>query len=131
MRTLYICHFSLPLLINKDELIVIGVRIIISYPSIPRMICVLISLDAYISDTSRRSHTLNQVRSKVRALSVWLDHVDKGWDPSKVDDGVVVIDGNGGDIFRSGSGKGGDVRKKFISPDLHGIVEQRVVLPIA
>ena len=44
-------HFGLPLLIDEDELIMIGVRIIISHPSIPRMICVLISLDAYISDT--------------------------------------------------------------------------------
>ena len=46
-------HFGLPLLINKDELIMIGVRIVVNHPSIPRMICVLISLDAYVSDTSR------------------------------------------------------------------------------
>ena len=46
-------HFGLPLLINKDELIVIGVRIIVSHPSITRMVCVLISLDAHISNASR------------------------------------------------------------------------------
>ena len=46
-------HFGLPLLIDEDELIMIGVRIVINHPSIPRMIRVLISLDAYISDTSR------------------------------------------------------------------------------
>ena len=45
-------HFGLPLLIDEDELIMIGVRVVISHPSIPRMICVLINLDAYISDTS-------------------------------------------------------------------------------
>ena len=124
-------HFGLPLLINKDELIMVGVRIIVDHPSIPRMICILISLDAYINNTSRRHHTLNKVRSKVRALSVWLDHVDKGWDPSKMDDGVVVIDGNGGDIFGSGGGESGDVREEFVSPDFHSIAEQRVMLPIA
>ena len=74
---------------------------------------------------------LNRVRSKIRALSIWLNHVDEGWDPSKVDDGVVVVDGNGGDVFRSGGGEGGDVREEFVSPDLHSVVEQRVTLPIA
>ena len=44
-------HFGLPLLINKDELIVIGVRIVIRHPSVPRMISVLISLDAHVSNT--------------------------------------------------------------------------------
>ena len=44
-------HFGLPLLIDKYELIMVGVRIVISHPSFSRMICVLISLDAYISDT--------------------------------------------------------------------------------
>ena len=123
-------HFGLPLLINEDELIVIGVRIIIYHPSIPRMICVLIGLDAYVSDT-RRDHVLNGVRSKVRALSVWLDHVDKGGDPSKVDNGIVFIDVDGGNVVRGGSGEGDDVGKKFISPDFHSVVEQRMALPIA
>ena len=48
-----------------------------------------------------------------------------------MDDGVVVVGGNGGDVFRGGSGESGDVREEFVSPDLHGIVEQRVALPIA
>ena len=73
----------------------------------------------------------NRVRSKVRALSIWLDHVDEGWDPSKVDDGIVIVDGNGGDVFRSGGREGGDVGKELVSPDFHGVVEQRVTLPIA
>ena len=124
-------HFGLPLLIHKDELIMIGVRIVISHPSFPRMICVLISLDAHVSDTSGCSHAPNGVRSKIRALSVRLDHVDEGWDPSKVNNGVVIVNGNGGDIFRSGGGEGGDVREEFVSLDLHSIVEQRVSLPIA
>ena len=47
-----------------------------------------------------------------------------------MDNGVVVVDGNGGDVFRSGSGEGGDVREEFVSPDLHSVVEQRVALPI-
>ena len=124
-------HFGLPVLIDEYELIMIGVRIVICHPSIPRMVCVFVSLDAYISDTSRCSHTPNRVRSKIRALSVWLNHVDEGWDPSQVDDGVVVVDGNGRDIFRSSSGEGGDIRKEFISPNLHSVIEQRVSLPIA
>ena len=74
---------------------------------------------------------MNRVRSKVRALSVWLDHVYEGWDPSKVDDGVVVVDGNGGDILRSGSGESGDVGKELVGPDLHSVIKQRVTLPIA
>ena len=44
-------HFGLPLLIDKDELIMVGVCIVISHPSIPRMVCVFVSLDAYVSDT--------------------------------------------------------------------------------
>ena len=44
-------HFGLPLLIDKDELIMIGVCIVINHPSIPRMISVLVNLDAYVSDT--------------------------------------------------------------------------------
>ena len=74
---------------------------------------------------------MNRVRSKVRALSVWLDHVDEGWNPGKMDDGVVVVNGNGRDIVGSSSGEGGDVREEIVSPDLHGIVEQRIALPIA
>ena len=74
---------------------------------------------------------MNGVRSKIRALPIWLNHVDERGDPSKVDDRVVVVDGNGGDVFRSGSGEGGDVRKELVSPDLHSVVEQRVTLPIA
>ena len=74
---------------------------------------------------------LNRVRSKVRALSVWLDHVDEGWDPSKMDNGVVCIDGDGGDILRGGGREGGDVGEELISPDLHGVIKQRVTLPIA
>ena len=74
---------------------------------------------------------MNRVRSKVRALSIWLDHVDEGWNPSKVDNGVVVVDGNGGDVFGGGSGEGGDVREELVSPDLHSIIEQRVALPVA
>ena len=74
---------------------------------------------------------MNGVRSKIRALSVWLDHVDKRWDPSKVDDSVIIVDGNGGDILGGGGGEGGDVREELVSPDLHSIVEQRVALPVA
>ena len=74
---------------------------------------------------------MNRVRSKVRALPIGLNHVNERWDPSKVDDGIVVVDGNGGDIFRSGSGEGGDVREELVSPDLHSVIKQRVTLPIA
>ena len=74
---------------------------------------------------------MDRVRSKIRALSIWLNHVDKRGDPSKMNDGVVVVDGNGGDIFRSGGGEGGDVREEFVGPDLHGVIKQRVTLPIA
>ena len=74
---------------------------------------------------------MNRVRSKVRALSIWLDHVDEGWNPGKMDDGVVVVNGNGRDVIGSGSGEGGDVREELVGPDLHSIIEQRVTLPIA
>ena len=124
-------HLSLPLLIDKDELIMIGVCIIIDHPSIPGMISILINLDAYVSDTSRCSHILNRVGSKIRALSIRLNHVDKRGDPSKMDNGVVCVNGNGRDVFRSGSGEGGDIREEFVSPDLHSIIKQRVTLPIA
>ena len=48
-----------------------------------------------------------------------------------MDDGVVIVDGNGGDVFRSGGGESGDVREELVCPDFHSIVEKRVVLPIA
>ena len=118
------------MLINKDELIVIGVCIVISHPSFSRMICILISLDAHISDTSRCSHTLDRVRSKIRALSVWLNHVNKRGDPGQVNNGVIVVNGNGGNVFRGGSGEGGNIREELVSPDLHSVIEKRVTLPI-
>ena len=48
-----------------------------------------------------------------------------------MDDGVVFVDVNGGNVLGSGSGEGDDVGEKFIGPDLHGVVKQRVLLPIA
>ena len=74
---------------------------------------------------------MNGVRSKIRALPIRLNYVDKGGDPGKVDDGVVVVDGNGGDVFRSGSGESGDIGEELVSPDFHRIIEQGVPLPIA
>ena len=74
---------------------------------------------------------MNGVGSKIRALSVGLDHVNKGGDPSKVDDGIVVVDGDGRNVVRSGGGEGGDVGKELVSPNLHSVVEQGVTLPIA
>ena len=124
-------HFGLPLLIDKDKLIVIGVCIVVSHPSIPRMISVLINLDAHIGDTSRCSHALNRVWSKIRALPIRLDHVDEGGDPGKMDDGIVVVGGDGGNVVRGSSGKGGDVREELVSPDLHSVIEQGVALPVA
>ena len=52
-----------------------------------------------------------------------MDHVDEGWNPSKVDDGVVIVDGNGGDILGGGGGEGGDIREELISPDLHSVIK--------
>ena len=48
-----------------------------------------------------------------------------------MDDGIVIVDGNGGDIFRGGSGEGGDIREELVSPDLHSVIKQGVTLPIA
>ena len=95
------------------------------------MICILINLDANICHVTRSSHALNRVGSNVRAFSVWLDHVDKRRDPSKVDNQVIVVNGDGGNVFRSGCGEGCDIQQEFVSPDLHSITEQRVSLPIA
>ena len=64
----------------------------------------------------------------IRALSVWLNHVDEGWDPSKVDDAIVFVNVNGGNVVRGGSGEGDDVGKKLISPDLHSVIKQGVAL---
>ena len=59
-----------------------------------------------------------------------LDHVDKRRNLGKMDDGVVCVNRDDGDIFRGGRGEGGDVRKELVSPDLHSIIEERVALPI-
>ena len=48
-----------------------------------------------------------------------------------MNDGVVVVDENGGDVFGCGMREGCDVREKLVSLDLHSIIENRVALPIA
>ena len=46
-----------------------------------------------------------------------------------MDNGIVIVNGNGGDIFRGGR-EGSDVREELISPDLHSVIKEGVVLPI-
>jgi hypothetical protein len=59
----------------------------------------------------------------VGTLSVSIDHVDKARDPSKVNDGVVVIDRDRGEVVGCGVGESGDSGHDIICPSLYGVRE--------
>jgi hypothetical protein len=125
-------NFCLFLFIDKDELVVSRVSIIIFYSAVPRVIRVFISLYTSISDTKlRRGRDVNEGGCNVGALTIWFDDVDEARDPGKVDNIVIVVDGDGREVVRYGVSKGGDSRHQVISPSLYGIREQGVCLSIA
>jgi hypothetical protein len=120
------------LLIDEDELIVPWVSVIILHPAVPRVVRVFVSLHTSISDTEmERSRDVDEVGCNVGTLTVLLDHVDKGGDLSKVDDGIVVINGDGREVVRCDVGEGSDSGHQVVSLGFHGIREQRVSFPIA
>jgi hypothetical protein len=120
------------LLIDEDELIVSRVSVVILHPAFSRMIGVLVSLHTSISDTKMgRGGNADEGGCDVGALAVSVDHVDKARDPGKMDDGIVVVDRDRGEIVRRGVGKGNDSGHDVVSPSLHGVREQGVSFPIA
>jgi hypothetical protein len=99
--------FCLSLLIDEDELVVPRVSVIILHPAVTRVIRVFVSLYTSISDTEMgRSRDADEVRCNVRTLTVPFDHVNKGGDPGKVDDEVVVVNGDEREVIRCGVGEG-------------------------
>ena len=85
------------MLIVKDDLVVPKVVGVEEHPAIARVIRILICLYSSISDTKLRGGgNMDESGCNVRAFSVSLNVVSKGLDPSKVDDGIVVINGDGG-----------------------------------
>ena len=85
------------MLIVEDDLVVPRVIGIEEHPAITRVVRVFVCLYSSIGDTElRRGGYMNEGRCNVGAFSVLLDAVSEGLDPCKVDDGIVVIDGNGG-----------------------------------
>jgi hypothetical protein len=126
------------LLIAKDELVVVGVGVIIEHPVVARMVSVLIYLHTSISDTDIRGtkgamleggrDMLNEVGGDVGTLSIGLNEVDEGGDPGKVNDGIVLFGGDGGCVVWCHVSKGFDGWHEFVSPDLHAVQEDRVAL---
>src|SRR5947208_2897581 len=103
--------FRSSLLIDEDELVVPRVSVVILHPAISRVIGVLVSLHTSISDTKMgRGRNADESGCNVGTLSVPLDHVNEGGDPGKVDDGVVVVDRDGGEIVGCGVGESSDGR---------------------
>jgi hypothetical protein len=120
------------LLIDEDELVVPRVSVIVLHPAISRVIGVFVSLYTSISDTEmRRGGDTDESGCDVRAFSVSVDHVDEGGDPGKVDDGVVVVNGNRGEVIGCGVGESDDGGHEIVSPGFHGVREQGVGFPIA
>jgi hypothetical protein len=114
----------LSLLIDEDELVVPRVSVVILHPAITRVIGVFVSLHTSISDTEmERSRNADEVGCDVGTLAVSVDHVDKGGDPSKVDDGVVVVDRDRREVVRCGVGEGIDGGHQIVSPGFHGVRE--------
>jgi hypothetical protein len=124
--------FCSSLLIDEDELVMPRVSIIILHPTITRVIGVLVSLHTSISDTKMgRSGNADEGWCDVRTLAVSVDHVDEARDPGKVDDRIVVVDRDRGEIVRCGVGESNDGGHDIISPSLHSVREQGISFPIA
>jgi hypothetical protein len=120
------------LLIDEDKLVVPRVSVVILHPAVSRVIGVFISLHTSISDTKmRRSRDADEGWCNVGALAVPINHIDEGGDPGKVNDGVIVVDRDGGEVIGCGVGKGFDGGHDVICPSFHGVREQRVSFPIA
>jgi hypothetical protein len=117
-------NFCSSLLIDEDELVMPRVSMVIEHPAISRVVSILIDLDTSISDTKLRgSRDTDEVGCDVGALTVSLDHVNEGGDPSKVDDGVVVVNRDGREVIGCSVGKGSDGRHQVVSPSFYSIGE--------
>jgi hypothetical protein len=78
-----------------------------------------------------RGRDTDKIGCNIGTLVVSLNHVDKGRDPSKVDNGIVVVNGDGREVVRCGVGEGSNSGHQVVSPGFHGVREQRVSFPIA
>ena len=101
--------FWLPSFIIKDDLVVPRVVAIKEHPAIARVVRVFVCLYSSIGNTElRRGGDADEGGRNVRAFSVLLNAVSERLDPGKVDNGVVVIDGNGRQVVGCDMGKGFD-----------------------
>jgi hypothetical protein len=124
--------FCSSLLVDEDELVVPRVSVVILHPAISRVIGVLVSLYTSISNAKMgRGWDADESGCDVGALAVSVNHVDKARDPGKMDDGIVVVDRDRGEVVRCGVSKGSDGGHDIVSPSLHSVREQGVSFPIA
>ena len=73
---------------------VIGVK---EHPAVARVVRVFVCLYSSVSNTElRRGRDADEGRCNVRAFPVLLDAVSEGLDPSEMNNGIVVVDGDGG-----------------------------------
>jgi hypothetical protein len=104
-------NFCSSLLIDEDELVVPRVSIVIFHPAVTRVVRVFVSLHTSISDTKmRRGRDMDEVGCDVGTLVVPLNRIDEGGDLSKMDDGVVVVDGDRREVVGCGMGESSDSR---------------------
>ena len=90
-------NFWLSLLIVKDDLVVTRVVGVEEHPAVARVVRVFVRLYSSIGDTElRRGGDTDEGGRNIRAFSVLLDAVSERLDPGKVNDGIVVVNGNGG-----------------------------------
>ena len=85
------------MLIVKDDLVVARVVAIEEHPAIARVVRVFVCLYSSISNAElRRGGDTDEGGHNVGAFSVLLDVVSERLDLSEVDNGIVVVNGNGG-----------------------------------
>jgi hypothetical protein len=87
-------HLSLPLLVAEEELIVPLISAIKEHPVTSRMISIFFNLYTGIDNADLRGSGDKKHGGLIsRAFTVWVDIIDEGWYPGKVNDLVVFVKG--------------------------------------
>ena len=125
-------NFWLSLLIIEDDLVVSRVAAIKEHPAVARVIRVFICLYSSIGNAElRRGGDADEGRCDVGAFSILLDAVGEGLDPGEVDNGVVIVDRDGGQVIGCDMSEGFNGRHQVVSPSFHGVRQFGVSLAVA
>jgi hypothetical protein len=80
------------LLIAEEQLVVRRVSAVVGHPVVTRVVNIFLCLCTSIDDTDLRGSGDKKHRSFIcRAFSIWVNEVDKGWDPCEVNDLVIAL----------------------------------------